>query len=296
MTNPGNTPGRNTPSRFAAGAIDLGQLKKPNTPAAGGAADGQIALANAVGPETFEGDLVMPSTKVLVVTQIGSSRAPESDQMRAEFEALAAQQDASDLASVRWLFRYVDVDQHPEIAQAFKVQAVPTVIALAAGRPLTQFEGVESGEQLQQWIAALLQAVEGKLPGLGEEPADPRLAQAAELLDSDDTQGAIELYDQILAEDPKNQEVIAARAQALVLQRAEDSGDVAEDDPFAQADQFIVAGQKAKAFSVLIDRIKETSGEQQEEAKKRLFELFAMFEAGDPEVIAARTEMASALF
>lgn len=289
MTNPGNTP-----SRFTAGAIDLGQLGAAAQSQAVDNAD--VRLAASVGPETFEADLVMPSTKVLVVTQVGSSRAPESDQMRADFEALVNQQNAEDLASVKWIFRYVDVDQHPEIAQAFKVQAVPTVIALAAGRPLTQFEGVESGEQLQQWIAALVQAVEGKLPGLGEEPADPRLVEAADLVDADDIQGAIDLYEQILAEDPKNQEVIAARAQALVLLRAESSEATAADNPFAQADQYILANQKARAFSVLIDRIKETSGEQQEEVKKRLFELFAMFEAGDPDVIAARTDVASVLF
>ena len=283
-----------TPNRFAAGAVDLGQLGQRQAPQQ--QQPGQLALVANVTPESFENDVVINSTKVIVVVHVGSSRSPESEQMKQDFHTLVSKQNAEDLSTVQWLFRYVDVDQHPEIAQAFKVQAVPTVIALAAGRPLTQFEGAENTENLQQWIAAIVQAVDGKLPGLGEAPADPRLDQASQLLESGDTDGAIAIYDELLTEDPKNEEAKAARAHAVVLSRTEGQHEGEANDPFARADQLIMAGNKSEAFDVLIEEIKNSSGADQDAAKERLFELFAMFEAGDPDVIAARTSMASALF
>ncbi|KAB1503931.1 tetratricopeptide repeat protein [Corynebacterium sp. 320] len=296
-----------TPRRFAAGAVDLGQFgqaaqKSPHSSPQSSQSDaGQVSLCAAVTPETFESDLVMPSTKVVVVTQVGSARSTESDQMRGYFQQMVNQQDAENLSEVTWLFRYVDVDQHPEIAQAFKVQAVPTVIALAAGRPLTQFEGAQSPDQLQQWVGALLQATQGKLPGLAEEQQDPRMAQAADYLEAGEVDAALAVYDSILAEEPKNQEAIAARAQALLLARmsSEEFSDTSAEeatDPFVKADRLLVSNDKVGAFSVLVDHIVATSGDEREEAKKRLFELFAMYEPGDPDVIAARTAMASALF
>ena len=58
----------------------------------------------------------------------------------------------------------------------------------------------------------------------------------------------------------------------------------------------MLEGRNAEAFDLLIEEIKKSGGDAREEAKKRLFDVFAMFEAGDPDVIAARTKLSSALF
>lgn len=198
MTNPSNIP----PSRFVAGAVDLGAVKQqaeqraqaqaaqaqaaqaaqtaraqgaPGQPSAGAdagapGAAGPVTFVSTITPENFEFDLVVRSTQVPVVVLLGSARSEASEQMRQDFTNLAESQQAP----TKWLFRYVDVDATPEVAQAFGVQAIPTVIALAAGRPLTNFEGGQPAAQLHGWVDAVVQAVDGKLRGLApeEDPAN----------------------------------------------------------------------------------------------------------------------------
>lgn len=349
MTNPSNTP----PSRFVAGAVDLGAVKQqaeqraqaqaraaqaaqgaqanPASAGAGaavgvptgqpGAAGGaSVAFVSTITPENFELDLVVRSTQVPVVTLLGSARSDASEQMRQDFTKLAESQQAP----TKWLFRYVDVDATPEVAQAFGVQAVPTVIALAAGRPLTNFEGGQPAAQLHGWVDAVAQAVDGRLRGLApeEDPAnatgaaggagaavdgadadqdagDPRLAAAAEKLEAEDYAGAIEDYDAILANPTQTDEEVvgearAARANALLMQRLSTGG-----DEFAESDRLLLAGDKPKAFDLLIEELRpsaEGSADHKKQAKARLLELFSLFDPADPEVIAGRTRMASALF
>ncbi|WP_296215167.1 tetratricopeptide repeat protein [uncultured Corynebacterium sp.] len=339
MTNPSNIP----PSRFVAGAVDLGavkqqaeqraqaqaaQAKAAQAGAAGGAAGGSatggtVAFVSTITPENFEFDLVVRSTQVPVITLLGSARSDASEQMRADFTTLAESQQAP----TKWLFRYVDVDATPEVAQAFGVQAIPTVIALAAGRPLTNFEGGQPAAQLHGWVDAVVEAVDGKLRGLApeEDPAngagapnagegagadgvdpddgDPRLAAAAEKLEQEDYAGAVAEYDAILAAAQQSAERVdeevvaearAARANALLMQRLSTGG-----DKFAESDRLLLAGDKPQAFDLLIEELRpsaEGSAEHKKQAKARLLELFALFDPADPEVIAGRTRMASALF
>ena len=341
MTNPSNTP----PSRFVAGAVDLGAVKQQaeqraqaqaraaqasaaagaptGQPGAGGSAGaagagGSAAFVSTITPENFEFDLVVRSTQVPVVTLLGSARSDASEQMRQDFTKLAESQQAP----TKWLFRYVDVDATPEVAQAFGVQAIPTAIALAAGRPLTNFEGGQPAAQLHGWVDAVVQAVDGKLRGLApeEDPAnaagggagadsdgadanqaagDPRLAAAAEKLEAEDYAGAIAEYDAILANPAQADEELvgearAARANALLMQRLSTGG-----DEFAESDRLLLAGDKPKAFDLLIEELRpsaESSADHKKQAKARLLELFSLFDPADPEVIAGRTRMASALF
>lgn len=353
MTNPSNIP----PSRFVAGAVDLGAVKQqaeqraqaqaaqaqaaqtaraqgapcqpsagqPNAGAGAGApgAAGAVTFVSTITPENFEFDLVVRSTQVPVVVLLGSARSEASEQMCQDFTNLAESQQAP----TKWLFRYVDVDATPEVAQAFGVQAIPTVIALAAGRPLTNFEGGQPAAQLHGWVDAVVQAVDGKLRGLApeEDPAngaggagngggvgagadaanpdpdagDPRLVAAAEKLEQEDYAGAIEEYDAILAHPAQADEELvaearAARANALLMQRLSTGG-----DEFAESDRLLLAGDKPQAFDLLIEELRpsaEGSADHKKQAKARLLELFSLFDPADPEVIAGRTRMASALF
>ena len=261
MTSP-NTP----PSRFVSGAVDLGAVKAQadqRAKAAEEAASGQaVATSATVTMESFESDLVVRSTQAPVITLLGSARAEVSEQLRKDLEELAAAQ-AAEPAGVQWLLRYVDVDATPEIAQAFRVQAVPTVIALAAGRPLTQFQGGQPREQLEEFVAAVVNAVEGKLAGLptagGSTEGNDASAET-----EDDTYSVA-------------REKLAGR----------------EDDP---VDGLVLQGRKAEAFDKLIEDIRTSTGDARDAAKKHLLELFAMFDTGDEEVIVARTKMANALF
>lgn len=326
MTTP-NHPGSQqrrpqAPDRLTAGAVDLGAVKEAadqrkrvaehtRQEAESGV---RIARSARVTPESFEQDLVVRSTQVPVILLLGSDRAEGCAEMAAEFSRLAEAQDASG-EPVQWVFREVDVDTTPEIAQALQVQAVPTVLALAAGRPLTNFEGVQPAEQIAQFVDAVVRATAGRLPGLPESEqaaddataegdaadagsaTDPRFDEAASLLDDGDYDGAVAAYDRIIAspgepaEDAAETvaEARAARVTAVLLGRAAaGSGD--------DIDELILAGNRVEAFDTLIERIRVGAGDDRDAARSRLLEIFSMYDAADPEVIAARTRMASALF
>ncbi|WP_293773326.1 tetratricopeptide repeat protein [uncultured Corynebacterium sp.] len=315
------------PNRFVGGALDLGQVKaaaearaKAEEAAAQAAARGESPAAGIppffqVTDENFESDVVRRSAQVPVVVLIGTPRSAQSEQLKADFAELAA---AGDLT---FLVGYIDADTHPQIAQAFGVRNLPTVVALAAGQPLTNFEGAQPREALEQWVGALVQQVGAQLPGLPgaaagaaglatdaavaeEELSDPRLAAAESALNAGDFDAAIAAYDEILAVDPGAADIKQARGTVELLKRlqgVEDPVGRAAADPTPQAqmqaaDAEVVAGAPERAFARLIDAMRGAPGDEKAALRDRLLELFGLFEAGDSRVLAARTQLASALY
>lgn len=317
-----------TPDRFSAGALDLSQLKaraeaRNQAPAQGQAAMEQSAQPGTVAPvitvtqDNLEADVLRRSIEIPVVVLVGSARSEDSEQLRKDLETLSRQ------ANLSFVFGYVDADAVPDIAQMMGVSGLPTVLALAAGRPVTNFQGGQPMEALQQWTASLVEAVGSQLQGLPEgtvmadetpapepqePPSDPRFDAATEALNSGDFAAAISAYDDILAAEPKNAEAKQARDTARLLARLNENeaagdpvaaADAAPEDldkAYAAADQEVAAGNPEAAFTRLIDQLTRTGGEEKTAVRDRLVELFSMFEAADPRVLDARRRMASALY
>ncbi|MDO5076601.1 tetratricopeptide repeat protein [Corynebacterium sp.] len=292
-----------TPDRFVGGAIDLGEVKARAEARAQRPPEGGVPPVVTVTAANFEQEVVRRSLQVPVIVQLGSARSEQSEQLRADLATLASQ------AGLHWIFAYADVDTTPEIAQAFGVTGVPTVVALADGRPLADFQGGQPMEALQQWTAAVVSAVAGQLPGIAnaEEqapPADPRFDAATDALNAGDFAAAIAVYDDILAHEPANEQAKSARLQAIFLGRLAESGGAGDaveladadlsdvDKQFAAADAEIAAGNVDAAFDRLIGALPR----DKERVRARLIELFALFDASDPRVVAARGRMASVLF
>jgi putative thioredoxin len=195
----------------------------------------------------------------------------------------------------------------------FGVQAVPTVVALAAGQPLSSFQGVQPPEQLRKWVDSLLNATAGKLGDAAdaadaEEPeqVDPELAQARAHLDAGDFDAALAAYQALLDANPNDAEAKGAVRQIGFLQRATTQrpdavavADAAPDDidaAFAAADVDILQQNVAGAFDRLIALIKRTADDERTKVRTRLIELFDLFDPADPEVIAGRRNLANALY
>ena len=309
------------PQRFVAGALDLGQLKQraqqkaqaqdqQRTGAGPGAATGAASDANIapffeVTPDNIEDLVLRRSAQVPVVVLLGSSRSPQSEQLKADFAELAQ------AGGLRFVVGYVDADAQPAVAQMFGIQSVPTVVALAAGQPLTHFAGAQPRELLAQWVDALVEQVGPQLEGLPaagqapEEPElDPRVAVAEQALNAGDFDAAIAAYEAILAEDPGATDIRQARDTTRLLQRlkgVEDPIAAADQDPsavaqMAAADAEIVAGVPEQAFARLIAVMRESAPDERTTVRDRLLELFGLFDAGDPRVLEARTALASALY
>ena len=65
---------------------------------------------------------------------------------------------------------------------------------------------------------------------------------------------------------------------------------------FAAADVQLLSQDVAGAFERLISLVKRTAGDERAAVRARLVELFDLFDAADPDVIAGRRNLANALF
>ena len=290
-----------------AGAVDLSALKQraaaagdgsPPGPASGSPNVVEITEAN------FETEVLARSNQLPVVVLLWSPRSEASIQLADTLAGLAAADGG------KWSLATVNVDTVPRVAQMFGVQAVPTVVALAAGQPLSSFQGAQPPDQLRGWIDSLLNATAGKLGDAADaeapEEVDPELAQARSQLDAGDFDAALAAYRSILDANPDHAEAKGAVRQIAFLNRASAQrpdavaaadatpGDI--DAAFAAADVEILQQNVEAAFDRLISLVRRTAGDERTAVRTRLIELFDLFDPADPEVIAGRRKLANALY
>ncbi|MEJ4099850.1 tetratricopeptide repeat protein [Corynebacterium mastitidis] len=279
------------PDRFMYGAVDLSQVtasaEARDTPA------GQIPALTEVTAANLESAVLRRSTQVPVVVLVGTARSPESERLKADLEALSTESRRG------FLVGYVDADRAPEVAQVFGVQALPTVVAVAAGRPVTSFEGGQPLEALRQWTDALVAQVGGQLAGLGEEPGDAEALEAREATENPEqpseldyaialaARGQADQAEQLFTALAPQEPRAAAYLDLLARLREE------QEDPLRAADEAMLAGRAEEAFDHLLGLLPT---EHRDAARTRLLELFRLRDAADPEVASARTRLASALF
>jgi putative thioredoxin len=97
----------------------------------------------------------------------------------------------------------VNVDENPQISQAFGVQSIPLVVALVDGQPVDGFMGAQPEDAVRQFVEKLL-------PSAAEE-------ETAALLAAGDANSLLT----VLQTDPGNETAIVALAELMV---AEDKG------------------------------------------------------------------------
>lgn len=296
-----------------SGAVDLSILKEraeqqaaaSAARSAGSGAGGAAAVAGAVidvTDATFESDVVERSMTQLVVVDLWATWCQPCKQLSPVLERLAAESGG------RWVLAKVDVDANPGIAQAFGVQSVPMVVAIAGGRPADAFAGAQPEAQIVAWLDNIFAQLGDALPGgdgaVPEPPEDPRMAAARQVLDTGDLDGALAAYRAILAAEPANIEArqlvrgleFQLRALAhdpqIVVNAA--PGDV--DAQLAAADVLLLGDRPEAAFDRIIAVVASTDGDDRTLARTRLLELFELFDPADPLVTTARRKLTTALF
>ena len=159
----------NTPHRFIAGAIDLGEVKakaEARAQAAQGSAGNPggtqtgVAAALTLTMENVEDELLKRSAQVPVIVLIGTPRSEDSNRLRTDFTNLA------EASNYSFVFRYADADATPDIARMFGVQGLPTVVAIAAGQPIANFAGGQPKEALCSGLPRFNTPYPGSKPAL----------------------------------------------------------------------------------------------------------------------------------
>jgi putative thioredoxin len=153
---------------------------------------------------TFERDVLERSLSVPVVVDFWATWCGPCKTLGPLLE-----QRARDGAG-RFLLAKVDVDRSPELAQAVRVQGIPTVIALAGGRLVDGFQGALPEPE----IDAFLNRIAPPRASIEEE----RLARARQLAAEGDAQQAIALLRSHLRDHPAHETARLVLGDLLVDQ------------------------------------------------------------------------------
>lgn len=297
------------------GAVDLSTLRnRPAAPPEGAPAPGVVDVVVDATDETF-GQILEISRTVPVVVDLWAEWCGPCKQLSPIIEKVTRELGG------RVLLAKVDVDANPQLAQSFRAQSIPMVVALIAGQPVPMFTGAVPEQQVRDVFAQLLQVaaqngVTGSLavdadaeaPAAPEEPELPPLhAEAYAAIEAGDYATAIRAYEKALAENPRDEEALAGLGQVRLLDRVQGldlqaARAAAADGPldiqaqFDVADLDLAGGHVDDAFGRLLDLFAQLPSDQRTPVRERLIELFGLIGAGDPRVVSARNRLSSLLF
>lgn len=300
-----------------SGAVDLSALKAraeasrnpapPEPPAGEGDAVPAVPTSQYVidvTEATFQAEVVERSAQVPVVLDFWASWCEPCKQLSPVLEKLAEEGEGS------WILAKIDVDANQRIAQALQVQGIPAVKAILQGQIVAEFTGVQPEQELRGFLQALVEAAGGALPEGAGPPEDPRIEQAEDALAEEDYDGAIALYEAVLADQPAHPLAADALRQVRLMQRVGDvddaavhqavtAADAAPDDVELQctaADLEVADSKFDSAFARLLNVVRTGEDDARDRARTRLIELFAIVGDAEPAVKSARRGLASALF
>lgn len=304
------------------GAVDLSSLVNRRTPPApsaapptsgDGAAPGANPLLLTAGDAEFD-QVVQLSSRVPVIVDLRGSWSDQSASMTALLEKVVVSYAGA------FVLVGVDVESSPQLAQAFQVQAVPTVAAIIGGRPVPLFSGLLAEEQLRDLLEQLLQlaaqnGVTGTVPveadaEAGEpEPAPlpPHHQEAYDAIDRGDYAAAISEYETAIAQNPRDDLAVAGLAQVKLLQRLQgrtldDIRSTAAAEPsnldaqLAVADLDVSGGHVEDAFDRLLSIFPRLDADGKAAIRARLLELFEIVGTTDPRVNKARARLTGLLY
>lgn len=315
-----------SPAALMRGAVDLSSLRNrpaaspqssPNTAPTAAAAAAVPSLVMDVTDDTFAQILELSRT-VPVVVDLWAEWCGPCKQLSPIIEKVVTELGG------RVVLAKIDVDANPQLAQGFRAQSIPMVVALLAGQPVPMFTGAVPEQQVRDVFAQLLQlaaqngvtgtvTVDGAASETTEEvaPAEPELpplhAAAFEAIEAGDYARAITAYEAALVENPRDEDARAGlgqvrlldRVQGLDLQAARAAAAAAPtsiDAQFAVADLDLAGGHVEDAFLRLLDLFAGLSSDERGPVRERLIEFFGLIGDTDPRVLRARGQLTSLLY
>lgn len=309
------TPAAPDPRYNQRGAVDLSSLQRavappPGQPGGAPAAGGFVVdVTDETFPQIVEGSAKYPVIALLWLP---------TDAVNAELATTLGQ--LADEYAGQFLLARIDAVTYPQIAAAFGVQGVPTVVAVVQGQPIPLFAGNADTAQIKAVLGEILDAakqagVTGRAPGASEplgppilEPELPPLHQEAfDAIDRNDLDAAIDAYQRALKQDPSDTMAQAGLAQVQLMQRthaadldavraaaAKSPTDVSA--ALAVADADMLGGHVEDAFDRLLKVMADADAEDKERIRKRIVDYFDLIGQTDPRVNKARKQLTMLLY
>ena len=277
-------------------AFDLSSLTKPKV-------DPSVPMPGIeVSVENLSSDILPLSLVRPVIVLMWSPRSPESVEMVKVLGKLEGDyKEAFALARV-------DIEAHPQVAQAFQTKSIPYAVAIIAEQMVPLFEQSYPEAQVRMVLDKVLTLASEQ--GVGAAPVEQMEAEeieAMEALEAGNFVAAEAAYKKWLARKPAEnlaklglaQTQLLIRTEGLELNTVLDESTKYPSDIALQlkaADVEIVNGGVEAAFTRLLHAVRATSGDDRARVKDHLLNLFALVDPSDPRLVAARKELASALF
>jgi len=277
-------------------AFDLSSLTKPKV-------DPSTPLPGIeVSVENLSSDILPLSLVRPVIVLMWSPRSAESVEMIKVLGKLEVDYKGA------FALARVDIEAHPQVAQAFQTKAVPYAVAIIAEQMVPLFEQSYPEAQVRMVMDKVLTLASEQ--GIGQAPVEQMEAEEIEAMDALEAGNYVAAeaaYKKWLSRKPSENLAKLGLAQTQLLMRTEglelseviDQSALNPSDIALQlkaADVEIVNGGVEAAFARLIHAVRATSGDERTKVKDHLLNLFALVDQSDPRLVAARKELASALF
>ena len=277
-------------------AFDLSSLTKPKV-------DPSTPLPGIeVSVENLSSDILPLSLVRPVIVIMWSPRSKESVEMVNVLGKLEIDYKEA------FVLARVDIEAHPQVAQAFQTKSIPYAVAIIAEQMVPLFEQAYPEAQVRMVMDKVLTLASEQ--GIGQAPVEQMEAEeieAMEALEAGNYVAAEEAYKKWLSRKPSENLAKLGLAQTQLLIRTEgldlevvidestkNPGDISLQ--LKAADVEIVNGGVEAAFTRLLHAVRATTVDDRAKVKDHLLKLFALVDPNDPRLVSARKELASALF